>query len=337
MKFKKLLILTAIVSLLAVLAMVKNIAKEKRLAQEELASAKPFALIEDISTGFIRKITIYKGDDENTRIILAKDDAGAWLIENKFKAKAKKENIENLFKDLSGLKGELRAESKSVFGDFHLEDNQGVHIILEAEGGKTLAHIIASLERPGWDSCFIRLKDSDKIILFQKDLPGKVNIYNKDAKLDSNYFTDFKLFSFDTKKIETIKTSQKGKPFYALLKKKESDNQYKWDFEPAQKRTKIDSSKVDSFLQNASNIFAQDVLDPGLGDYGFEQDDFSLSLETDEKKTLTLAVGKYLEKEKAYCVKIMPENQVFKISEQAVKNIRKDKNHFLKEKTPVKK
>ena len=41
-----------------------------------------------------------------------------------------------------------------------------------------------------------------------------------------------------------------------------------------------------------------------------------------------------MEKEKAYYVKITPENQVFKVPEQAIQNIRKDKNYFLKEKTP---
>jgi len=337
MKLKKLIILIAIVSLLTALALIKNNVTKKQLVQEEIAASRPFALTEDLAVGFIRKITIYRGDDEKNKIILLKDDTDNWRIENKFNVKARKENVENLLRDLSGLKGELRAESKSVFGDFHLEDTQGIHIILEAQDAKTLAHIIVSADKPGWDSSFLRLKDSEKIILAPKDIPGRLNIYSKEAKLDNNYFADFKLLSFDPKKIEKIETARKGKNLLTLVKKKESDNKYIWDFEPAVKKAEIDPGKIDSFLQNASNTFAQDSLDPGLIDYGFGQDNFSLALETDEKKTLAIEVGNYLEKEKAYYVKITPENQVFKVPEYAIQNIKKDKNYFLKEKTPAKK
>lgn len=337
MKLRKLIALIAIVSLLTALALVKSNITKKQLVQEEIAASRPFTLTEDLATGFIRKITIYRGDDEKNKIILLKDDTDNWRIENKFNVKARKENVENLLKDLSGLKGELRAESKSVFGDFHLEDAQGIHIILEAQEAKTLAHIIVSADKPGSDSSFLRLKDSEKIILAPKDIPGRLNIYNKEAKLDNNYFADFKLLSFDPKKIEKIETARKGKNILTLVKKKESDNKYVWDFEPAVKKAEIDPGKIDSFLQNASNIFAQDALDPGLIDYGFGQDNFSLAFETDEKKTLAIEVGNYLEKEKAYYVKITPENQVFKVPEYAIQNIKKDKNYFLKEKTPAKK
>ena len=337
MKLRKLIVLIAIVSLLTALALIKNNVTKKQLVQEEIAASQPFALTQDLPAGFIRKITIYRGDDEKNKIILLKDNTDNWRIENKFNVKARKENVENLLKDLSDLKGELRAESKSVFGDFYLEDAQGIHIILEAQDAKTLAHIIVSPDKPGWDSSFLRLKDSEKIILAPKDIPGRLNIYNKEAKLDNNYFADFKLLSFDPKKIEKIETARKGKNLFTLVKKKESDAKYNWDFEPAVKKVEIDSGKIDSFLQNASNIFAQDSLDPSLTDYGFGQDNFNLALETDEKKTLAIEVGNYMEKEKAYYVKITPENQVFKVPEQAIQNIRKDKNYFLKEKTPAKK
>ena len=337
MKFKKLLILIIVVSLLLVLALIKNSAQKKQIIQEEITAVQPCVLTRDLATGFIQKVTIYKGDAEKDKVILLKNSDNSWKMENKFGVKAKKENVENLLQDLSGLKGELRAESKSVFGDFSLEDTQGIHITLEAEGAKPLAHIIVSPQRPGGDTSFLRLKDSEKIILAPKDILGRLNIYGPEAKLDSNSFADFKLLSLDTKKIEKIKTSRKGKNVFTLVKKKESDAKYNWDFEPAAKRTEIDPAKIDDLLRNISNIFAQDILDPSLTGYGFGQDNFSLLLETDEKKTIALEVGNYLEKEKSYYVKIAPGNQVFKVPEYAIQNIKKDKNYFLKEKIPVKK
>ena len=64
MKFKKLLILIIVVSLLLVLALIKNSAQKKQIIQEEITAVQPCVLTRDLATGFIQKVTIYKGDAE---------------------------------------------------------------------------------------------------------------------------------------------------------------------------------------------------------------------------------------------------------------------------------
>ncbi len=277
------------------------------------------------------KAIIYKGDDEKNKIVFNKNPAGEWILENKFGIKAKKELVAGLIKDLADLKGEVRAESKLVFGDFAIGDSEGAHIILEADAGKPLIHLVFALSRPNWGKNFVRLEGSEKIVLINEDILSSLGLYAKDAKLDDKNFADFKLFSFDSKAIQKIGVTLNKIPL-VLVKKDSSDKNIPavWSFNGMRPKEEIDAAKVDEFLTSISNMSAQDAVDPNLNIYGFNQALLSVVLEDSQAvKAAHMEVGAYLPAEKVYYVKILPQNQAFKVSESLIQNLKKDKTYFL--------
>ncbi|MCM8801144.1 MAG: DUF4340 domain-containing protein [Candidatus Omnitrophica bacterium] len=330
---KKLLIIIGVVSLLFVLALVKNIAQKKQLLLEERNKVEEFILIKDLPETFVSKIKIYKENDEDRKVILTKSPEGIWSVESNFGIKAKKETIEILLKNLKELKGQLRADSKDLFSDFQIEDDKAVHIVLESDSGGLLSHILVSFLKPEWDKNFVRLLDSEKIVLVNKDILSSLNLYNKDSNLDSNYFSDLRLFSFNLSDIQKVRIEMNSKTI--TLKKDHAEaGSSVWRFDPKPpKAEEVDSNRVDEFLRNLLNIYAQKVMDPEGKDYDLEKPSLRIILKDAQDKELAqLVLGSYLEQDKSYYVKALPLNFIFKVSDFYINNLKKDRFHFLKPK-----
>lgn len=339
MKFKKLLIIASVVLFLFILTFIKNtIRKEQNLKEESLITL--YDLTKGLNASFIVKTIIYKGDDEKNKIVLSKNSAGEWILENKFGIKAKKELINGLIKDLVDLKGEVRAQVKSVFSDFVINDSEGVHIVLEADAGKTLKHLVFGLLRPNWGKNFVRLQESEKVVLIKKDILSRFGLYTKDAKLDDKNFADLKMFSFDSKVIQKIELNVK-KTALVLIKKDVPDKNAPavWSLIGARPKEEIDTAKVDEFLRNISDMSAEDAVDPNQqGIYGFDKAFLNVILEDLEAaKIVQIEVGAYLPAEKVYYVLTLLQNQAFKVPESFIQNLTKDKTYFLKPKGTQKK
>lgn len=334
MKAKKLFIIISILGLLLVLALVKDQAG-KRQSIETQKETPLFSLTNQISPSFVSKIIIYKGNAPQHRLILAKDESENWVIENKFRVKARKPAIDNIFKEFSGLEGELRSQSKAVYPDFEIEDNQSAHLILESGAGKATNHFIISFKKPSWDSNFIRMDDSEKIFLINKNLLGYLNLYSKDTAIENNLFnnfTDYKIYSFKPEEIAKIELTQGTKKPLILVKDKEKNT---WQIEG--EKMEIDTAKVDEFIRNAANIYASDILDPAGKDYGFDKPTLRITLINYEDAgtseiSADIEIGNFIEKEKAYHLKDPSSNQTFKIPEPQIKNLQKDRSFFVKAK-----
>jgi len=330
--FKKLLILVVVVLVLFTLAFIKRSIQKIEVAKQEKGLINEFELTKDLADSFISKIVVYKGDDLNNKLVLSKNVEGIWVIENKFGVKVQKSMVDELLKELKNLKGEIRAESKDVFSDFQIEDAKAVHIVLESDAGKTLSHLLVSFLKPEWNNSFVRIYDSAKIVLVDKNILSFLNLYDKDAKLDSASLMDLKMFDFDTKQV--VKIELNINKVSVVLKKGESENKAIWSIEPAQaKNEEVDSAMLDEFLQNISNMYAKEVCDPGLTIYGFEQPLLQIILEDAQgEKPVQLAVGSYIDSEKVYYVKVSPSNPVFKVPEVNIQKVKRDRGYFLKAK-----
>lgn len=331
MKFKKLLVLLGILGMLLVLAVVKNAARKRSEAPIQIKSVSSFTLTKELPQGFISKIIVFKGDDETNKMIFAKDPFNNWILEEKFGLKAKKEMVEALLKEAAGLEGEVRGDSKAVFSDFGIADNQGVHVIFETHAAKPLAHLVISFTKPAWNLNFVRLFDSDKVVLVDKDILSKLNLYAKDAKLNDNTFTDYRLLSFDTKDVTRFEIIRGSESPLVFIKKDGEDNAAAaWRLEGDEKK-EIDAAQVEAYLQFAANTYALESLDPKLTVYGLEKPSlltrFFVQRET---SPLELVVGSYLESQKAFYVKVSPGGLICLVPQVSVTNLKKDKSFFLK-------
>jgi hypothetical protein len=143
---------------------------------------------------------------------------------------------------------------------------------------------------------------------------------------------DLRMFDFDTKEIQKIELNVGKEP--VVLKKGQSENKTIWSIEPAcAKNEEVDSVMIDEFLQNISGMLAKDVCDPALSTYGFERPLLEVVLEDAQgKKPVQLVVGKYLDSEKVYYVRVSPSNTVLKVPEMNILKLKKDRGYFIKAK-----
>lgn len=335
MGFKKLLVILAVVLGLLVLVLVKKAAQKKYLAKQETAPlTTEFELIKDLPETFISGVVFYKGDDEKNKMVLAKNSEGVWIVESKYGIKARKPSVDNLLKELKGLKGEVRAESKDLFADFQIEDSKALHILIEAGTGNIINHLVVSFLKPDWNKTFVRQDKSEKVVLVNKDILSLFNLYSKEAKLNDTYFADLKLFTFEAKQIQKIELISDKEQLIFKKSQLESSANPVWNFEPALAQgEEIDTSKVDELLRNISNIYAKEILDPSLTIYGFDVPSLKVILQDLEGKIAAqMEIGQYLESEKSYYLRVIPANLVFKVSEAYIKNLKKERASFLKAK-----
>ncbi|MCX5698773.1 MAG: DUF4340 domain-containing protein [Candidatus Omnitrophica bacterium] len=332
MKFKKLLILTGIVLALLILVVIKNSLQKKRDILERMTEPE-IALVNGSINVSASKIIIYKGDDEKNKVILSRQNDEQWVLESKFGLRVKKEATDNLLNSLKDLKGELRADSKSVFGDFQIQDNQTAHLILSTAGNQPLTHLVVSFKSPNWKQNFVRVFNSDKIVLVDRNILFAIGLFDKTVKLDENYFADYRISPFDANSVNKIELMAGKKRSLALIKIAASDKNpgSVWNFEPADKKSLPDLAKVNEYLQNVTGLYAQDILDPALKSYGFERPVKVLKLsllKDNQPEQIQIEVGAFIKDKKAYYIRVMPQNQVFVVLEPSISNLIRDKSYF---------
>lgn len=332
MKLRKLLVLTGIVFVLLALVIIKNSFQKKQDVLERVEKRET-VLVNSNMDVFASKVVIYKGDDEKNKIILSKQEDGQWVQENRFGLKVKKDTVDSILNILKDLKGELRADSKSAFDDFKLQDNQAVHLILFGADDKLLTHLLVSTKSLDYGQNFIRVFDSNKIMLLDWNILAALGFLDKMAKLDESYFADYKIFSFNVDSVKKIELMAGEKRLLALTKALPSDKipASIWNFEPANKKSLPYLAKVNEYLQNVVDFSALDILDANLNSYGFNRPTkiLKLSLIKDNKpEQIQIEVGYFIKDKQAYYVRVVPQNQVFIVSESFINNLNQDKSYF---------
>lgn len=344
MKLKKLLILIGAVIILFMFVPVKGCLQKSRLSEMKNKDSAALLLISGDPEAFASKVTIYRGGSENDKIILSRQNDGQWIVETKYGVKARQDKVDNLLNSFKDLRGELRGESKSLFADFEILDNQSGHIILEGNKGNTLAHLVVSFKKPAFNQYFVRLAGSEKVILTERNILSASGIFDKTTPLNAGLFADYKIFSFDPASVNKITLTNSRKKALILVKEVSSKDKPEgvWRFEMPKTRKPLqpDPLKVNEFLQNASAIRALDSLDPALAAYGFDRPfteatlDFSKDSKTPQIRIL---IGAHLKDRGGYYARIMPQNQVFFLSEPFVNNLNRDKTYFSVQKNKGKK
>jgi hypothetical protein len=338
MKITKLLLLSVIVFVLFVAALAKNVIVHKKEKVREKAPEEMVELTDGLAESFVARMTIYLGADEKDKVVLAKDVSGQWVIDNLYGVKAKKEIVANIITSLASLKGEVRAQSKDIFRDFEIADDQGAHVILESGAGKVFKHLVIGLRRPHWGSCFARLQASLQVILAQGDPLTTLNIFNKDSKVDARYFMDLKLLSFADKDVNRIEIINQDRKTFVMTRSAPSagNEAATWRFDAAGSTGNIDASKINGFLRNLLELYAKEPLDPSLSTYGFDRPFLEIKLKVAEEgkqsQEVDILAGSLLVPQKSYYVKVSPSGTVFTVAQESIQNLNKNSAYFIVEK-----
>ena len=190
MKFKKLVVLLVLLAIIGTASLIKKNALEKENQKSKgqaLLQSEPL-LGKDFSAGFVTKIDLRRGVTDSERTTLTKDASGDWSLDPK--TPGKKERTEALLKSLAEIRGELRAENEAVLEDFSLTDEKAFHFILYGSSGNELAHVLVSPLRPRGTQNFVRLSNSQRVLVTDTDILASLGIYSETDKLDSLSFAD---------------------------------------------------------------------------------------------------------------------------------------------------
>ncbi|MDD5109238.1 MAG: DUF4340 domain-containing protein [Candidatus Omnitrophica bacterium] len=332
MKFKKLLIIIGVFSFLLALVIIKSFCH--KIQSVKASREEPsIALVNSNMNVSVSKIIIYNGSDEKNKVIISKNNEGQWVLESRFGLRARKEAVDNFLGNLNNTKGEVRAESKDVFNDFQIQDNESAHLILAGADGKPLTHLVISFKKPDGNQNFIREFNSEKILLTNRNILNSMGFFGKAAKCDENNFANYKIFNFDVNSVNKIEFTDSRKHSLVLTKTEATDKNPSayWNSVPVNPKSLLDSAKVEKYLQSIAAFYSQDILDPALSVYGFEKPYAVLKLRLikgGKTEEIRLEVGNYLKEKHCYYVKIMPQNQVFIVSDSLVNSLNHDKSYF---------
>jgi len=248
----------------------------------------------------IYAIRIKRAENEELLKIEKKD--GEWFMPSKWNMRARKEKIDNLIKDISNLRGELRSSSKNVFSDYGISDEEAVSIVMLDKEQKPLQGFLIGLEKAGYGSSFLRKSGSAEVYLVDKDILSLIGLYGdpKEATVNMNNWIDLSITKFDPEKIESIKVTrkEKGRKVVTVDIEKVLDaekNLKHWVATGKKPIFDIDAKKIRDFLKSVNDINASEAVDPKGENYGFEDPFLYVALEK-EKESIELVLGNATEK-----------------------------------------
>ena len=341
MKFKKLLFLIAVLAVLVVAGLVKRVHVQKAEQDQQKAAVAVQPLLKSLETSEVSKLSCQAGDDDKGAVLLRKQESGDWVVESHFGARAKKWQVDQLLKNVSSAKGELRSDSAEVLGDYRLLENQAVHLRFFGASGKELCHLLISPERaPAWQN-FVRLAGSKQVLLISGDLLSNLGVNKKEDKPDPKNFTDLQAVKLDVSKVTKIETNASKTPWTLVKTEDKEKKKPVWNFEPPApgQKEEVDPDKVSNFISSLTRLNGQSVLDPKAAGYGFDEKPFwiRLSHTKDDKPVQTeLYLGKPDAEKKTAALKVMPEGLVYEVNGASTEAVKTDRANFVKEGTPKK-
>lgn len=134
------------------------------------------SIMKDFSPKKVTKIELYKGTDKKNGIILQKGPSG-WEAENSFQAPADHDKIQKLLEAFGDIEGKTRATGKEFFENFHLSEDNALHLTFTVEGA--LPPLLIGKRGEDKTGTFVRLSDKDDILLVDKDLYSDLGIWGE--------------------------------------------------------------------------------------------------------------------------------------------------------------
>ena len=340
MKPRQILILGLILSVLIVALVIQRIQKPRGLVTEEFSS-----LNFNFDVPSVSKVQIGKGGGKGTKDILlftiVKDDKVGWRIPDFFNAQADPNKIQNLLKEIQKMKGELRAEDKSLYSDFAITEEEAFRIILSDQNWKTLLTLYIGSKRPDYNTIFIRKADSNLVYRTDVNLLGEMGVYGdpEKEKPQMDFWAALNLVKLDVDKVEQLETKriQGGKEVITSGVVRELDpsdsSKKKWKYVRPNVPFALGADKIKQFLAALGSWQAQKVLDPKAKDYGFTKPQWQMTIQQDagesKKESMIILAGGTDPETKGYYIQVSGQSVVFLLPDYLFKNFDIDDSKFF--------
>src|SRR5512135_2556965 len=315
MNTRKPVILFSVLAALLFVGLAKKVAlrHEEAVADRQIEQKTTAVLTPGLKPEFIAKVILYKGARPDEKIVLRRGAMDLWYLESRYGIRAREGQLLPFLKSLCDLKGEVRSTSKSVFGDFKIADKEGIHIVLESDKDKDIAHLVVGLNMPAWGANFVRRSEAEQVVMIQGNILGSIGIMNPDSKLVDNYLADYRLITeTDPKQADRVALIYpKASDSFVIVKTGDTQGGAAagWRLEPESAKATIDTARVDAFLGILSEITGRDTVDPKGTGYGLEKPQVRVKVDVktpDTLKQVELQLGGPVPNKGMYYVRVMP-------------------------------
>ena len=337
MKFKKLVVLMVVLAVLLGIGIFKKACFKKNQGVNPAVLQNESLIGQNFSSGFVAKIDMRRGTGNNDLLVFAKNKSGQWILENRYGTRVRKENVDPLLKQLSDLRGEVRAEDKHVFDDFSLTDEKAVHIRLYGSGGNELTHVLVSPLRPRGQQNFVSISNTARIFATDTDVLATLGIFSNTDKLNYHTFADLRVAGIDSSKVNSFELTAPGAITLPFVKKENAKDQaVSWSLSDDSSAV-VDTGKVNEFLSSIHNLYAQESLDPAahVKDFSAATPWLRVHIKSEEKlEPVEIWVATSSEEKKTALVKVMPETLVYELPDSQISLLlKKNKQFFLNDST----
>ncbi len=279
MSKKNLIVLAGAVVVLLVISILQNTSHERRVRASD---TKPVLAV-DFQQDDINRVTIAYGAD-TTRVVLERLP-DRWVVRSAWNHKADKKKIDDLLKELQGLRGEFRSDAASVLPDYGFTDSTAVRITLYGKEWEPLFTLQIGDRPKRGGGAFVRLEGQDTVYLTRANLLGRMGLYSGPAAPKNRHFLDLQVWKGDRLDVDAITLYHDGsemrmeKVFTARAPADsaaadstatEPDRTtWEWVLVSGRERKPLAKTKCDAVLNAVVNVQAADIADPDapLEDY----------------------------------------------------------------------
>ena len=334
MKPKQIIILGIILAALALGILLK--AWVRSAGEGSGAASRSGVALGDFDPARVERILIGRGF-KTVPVELAKKN-GLWKIKSLWDAPANSPKVEKLLRQLSAVRGELRATGKDLLKDFGIEDGNAFSVKFLGAGDAVLQDLRIGTKKDGAEGSFIRKAGSADVYIVDVDLAETLGIYTDlgTAKPTGDTWADLSLFRLDPEKVTGIEVDlvQGDKKTMVAGLTRETDakdpGQSSWKFLRKDISLLPDQDNVVRFIATMNSVRAEKVVDPDEKKYGLEKPVFQLIVTEDNKKKILSAGPKAAEGDRYY-VKTSAGPILFSLAATYFTDLNVDDIHFVKE------
>ncbi|MGH2570368.1 MAG: DUF4340 domain-containing protein [bacterium] len=309
-------VLAVLGGVLVVLALVSWATSRSKYSTAEGGGFEPI-LEASLDTGSVQSVKAWLGSSPDSSVELSRADEG-WEVASRWGWPAKPEQVIKLFDDLAGLKGEKRASSEAVLGDFRIDDAGALHVAGFGAGGTELFHLLVGKGALRGGE-FVRRNGSNDVYLTPARLASSFGIWGDEPKPpDQKRWINLQVHKAERTDVDRIVLRQGSReiafekvfaevevpPATADTSGAAADtaaaaapagptiDRTKWTWKP-DRQGPFDQSTVDGILSTLCSIYATDVVDPaGIADYGLGEEARVAELAFQDGTTKSIRFGK---------------------------------------------
>lgn len=338
MKQKNILILTILLVVLGVSVLLKHwIQSNDFMVQSSAEVATPSVFSFDPAQ--IEKILIGRGL-AGAPVELAKENS-EWRVKSLWNAKADSAKVSQLLEKIRNARGEMRGNSKALFLDFGIRDEEAFSIQLIGKGNLSFLDLRIGMRQAGADGYFFRKAGSEDVYLANVAMSELLGIFTpfEEGKPMSEFWADETLFYLKPEAVKQITVSrfQNGNKITAagIIWEADPKDPAKgtWKFIRADLSSQLDSDKVLRFIATLNSVKAQKLVDPNGQGYGLDKPVLQISVKEGDKD-ITLNVGAKDEKTGVSYAQVSGSTSIYQLLSYYVSDLDLDDTRFFKETPP---